>query len=129
MARVHNRAVSRFDLSAVQANILAVLWIEGPLTIGELQSALALGSSTLTGAIDRMERAGLVARQSVVGDRRAFRLVPAVWPEKRKAALLDTLIETETRFFAPLAATERRQLAKLLGKLLDSIGEAEDDDD
>ena len=40
----------------MQAHILATLWIDGTMTIGELQARLMLGSSTLTGAIDRMER-------------------------------------------------------------------------
>jgi MarR family transcriptional regulator, organic hydroperoxide resistance regulator len=120
-ARVHGRAVGRFEISAVQANILAVLWLEGSMTIGELQAALALGSSTLTGAVDRMERANLVKRVEVHGDRRAWRLEPAPWPAKKREALIETLAETERRCFVQLTAAERKQLAVLLEKAIASI--------
>ena len=65
MARTYNKALVPFEISSVQAHILATLWIEGAMTIGELQAHMMLGSSTLTGAVDRMERAGLVKRQPV----------------------------------------------------------------
>jgi DNA-binding MarR family transcriptional regulator len=129
MARAHNRALKRYEVSAVQAHILATLWIGGPLTIGELQAVLALGSSTLTGAIDRMEKAGLLRRLPVPGDRRAFRLEPAAWPAKRKEALLATLSDTEDRCFAALSDAERRDLSRLLDKALTSIRGVDDEDD
>jgi len=68
--------------------VLSVLWLEGPLTIGELQAILALGSSTLTGTIDRMEKAGLVAlvgTEAAVIDSTPHRAPPA--PRARLAVL------------------------------------------
>jgi DNA-binding MarR family transcriptional regulator len=121
VARVHNRAVKRFELSAVQANILAILWAEGDMTIGEVQAELALGSSTLTGAVDRMERAGLVRRVAVAGDRRAVRLQPVAWSPARRQALADTFAATEEACYGDLAAGERRELLRLLRKALGSI--------
>ena len=129
MARAHNRALKRHEVSAVQAHILATLWLGGPMTIGELQSTLQLGSSTLTGALDRMEKVGLVRRLPVAGDRRAFRLEPVAWPQKRKEALLATLNETEDRCFAGLSDGERRELSRLLDKALTSIREVQGGDD
>jgi DNA-binding MarR family transcriptional regulator len=126
VARVHGRAVRSFEVSAVQANILALLWLEGAMTAGVLQEALALGSSTLTGAIDRMEKSGLVERTAVAGDRRAVLLTPANWPRARKDGLVAALLETEARCFAGLTAAERRELARLLGKAIDSIAEVDD---
>jgi DNA-binding MarR family transcriptional regulator len=128
MARVHNRALRPFGISAVQANILGLLWLEGGMTIGELQARLALGSSTLTGAIDRMEKLELVRRAPVAGDRRAFRLEPAAWPSKRREALLETLATTERELLADLTATERRELARLLDKALALEPEGDDDE-
>jgi DNA-binding MarR family transcriptional regulator len=127
MARVYNRALVRFEISSVQAHILATLWIEGPMTIGELQSRLMLGSSTLTGAIDRMERAGLCKRADVEGDRRAFRLQPAEWPVKKRDALLETLAATEDECFRGLNGAERKELSRLLGKALSALTEADDE--
>src|SRR5688500_13668061 len=80
IARVHNRAMRPFEVSAMQANILTTLWVAGPLTVGELQAVLAVGSSTLSGALDRMEKAKLLRRVEVEGDRRSYRLQPVAWP-------------------------------------------------
>lgn len=123
LARIHNAALKPFEISAVQANILASLWIEGSATMGELQSRLALGSSTLTGAIDRMEKQGLVKRTEVPGDRRAYRLEPVAWTSKKRDALLETLSATEDQCLAGLTAAEKRDLGRLLEKALRSIEE------
>lgn len=118
MARVYNKALEPLEISSVQAHILATLWLDGPMTIGELQSRLLLGSSTLTGAVDRMEARGLCRRTEVPGDRRAFRLAPADWPTRKKEALRDTLATTEEACFRALTVAERKELARLLGKAL-----------
>jgi DNA-binding MarR family transcriptional regulator len=128
VARVYNQAFKRFEISAVHANVLVVLWSDGPMTLGELQAELALGSSTLTGAIDRMERAGLVRRVAVEGDRRASRLEPVDWPAKKREALMAEIAETEARCFAGLTAAERKELLRLLGKAIESINEADHGD-
>jgi DNA-binding MarR family transcriptional regulator len=129
IARVHNRAARQFEVSAVQGNILAVLWSEGPMNIGELQALLALGSSTLTGAIDRMERAGLVQRVAAAGDRRAVRLEPVAWPARRREAMAEAFAATEKACYAGLSAAERQDLLRLLGKAIASIEKVDGDDD
>src|SRR5262249_7321073 len=117
----------------VQANILAILWQEGSLLIGELQAELALGSSTLTGAIDRMERAGLVKRTAVPGDRRAVRIEPVGWPQKKREALAQAFAGTEEAAYSDLTPAERRELLRLLNKAIASIEKVDprdnDDDD
>jgi MarR family transcriptional regulator, organic hydroperoxide resistance regulator len=128
MARTYNRALIPFEISSVQAHILATLWIEGAMTIGELQARLMLGSSTLTGAVDRMERGGLLKRLPVEGDRRAFRLLPVTWTAKKAEALMDTLATTEDECFRGLSAAERRTLSQLLGKAL-AVFQGDDDDE
>ena len=127
MARVYNRALMPFEISSVQAHILATLWIEGAMTIGELQARLMLGSSTLTGAVDRMERGGLLKRQSVEGDRRAYRLLPVTWSERKATGLLETLAKTEDEVFRGLTAAERRTLSTLLTKALAPHGGDDDE--
>jgi len=129
VARVHGRAVQRFEISSVQANILAALFVGGAMTVGELQARLALGSSTITGALDRMERQGLCKREKSSADKRSFVVVPPPWPARKREALLDTLEATEQACFARLSAAERRQLAQLLGKAIRSIEEVDGGDD
>jgi DNA-binding MarR family transcriptional regulator len=129
MTRAHNRALKPFGLSAVQGQILGTLWDQGAMTIGELQRCLALGSSTLTGALDRMERAELLRRVPVPGDRRAFRLEPAAWPLKRKQAVVEVARSTDEELFRALSAAERRELGRLLAKVLVALAEEPDGDD
>jgi DNA-binding MarR family transcriptional regulator len=129
VARMHNRALRPFGISAVQGNILAILWSDGPMTIGALQAELALGSSTLTGAIDRMEKAGLLRRVAVEGDRRAVRLEPVAWPAKRRQALAEAVAATEEACYADLSTAERQALARLLRKAVASIEKVDRGDD
>lgn len=114
--RSHNRALRPLGLSAEQAHILGILWFEGPMTIGELQRLLALSSSTLTGAVDRMERMELIRRVPVAGDRRAWRLEPGVMNAGKRRKIERVVSETEEACFAGLNARERSQLLKLLHK-------------
>jgi DNA-binding MarR family transcriptional regulator len=77
----HVAAAVRFDheaaaragltLSTTEASFLALLQIHGPLTPGDLGKLAGISSSgTITGAIDRLERAGYVSRGPCVADRR-----------------------------------------------------------
>ncbi len=63
-----------FDITPPQFNALLVLVFHGNLTMGELCRRLYLASSTVTDLIDRMENAGLVARERDTDDRRVIRL-------------------------------------------------------
>ena len=119
--RAHNKALKPLGLTAVQAHILAILWTEGPMTIGELQRILSLGSSTLTGAIDRMEKTELLRRVPQPGDRRAYRLEPAKWTARRKEELLGTLATVQDDCLACLTQSERKKLLGLLTKVTNAL--------
>jgi DNA-binding MarR family transcriptional regulator len=90
-----------------------------------VQELLALGSSTLTGAVDRMERAGLVSRQDVPRDRRAWRLVPVAWPAKKQRALMQAIADNEEAALSQLTTAERQELVRLLKKANASLAAAE----
>ena len=115
--RASGRALQPFGLSPEQAHILLVLWNEGPMKVGELQRVLALGSATLTGALDRMEKANLVRRVSDKADGRAFRVEPVSFDPRKRAAIEKTLIEMEDACFGALSAREQKELMRLLTKI------------
>ena len=118
--RMHNRALATHGLSAEQAHILSVLWVLGPMTMGQLQRQVALSSGTLTGAIDRMEREGLVARGPSPEDRRAVVLEPRVG--KRKRTQIEASIEaTDAACWCGLSATDRKDLLRLLERAIDQL--------
>jgi DNA-binding MarR family transcriptional regulator len=118
--RASSRALLPFELSAEQAHILLVLWISGPMKIGELQRVLALSSGTLTGALDRMTKARLVRRIAHPEDARAFVVEAVPFESKKRRAIEKTLEDVERDGFAALTAPERRELLRLLTKVVDS---------
>ena len=66
-------------LSPVDLECLDLIQIHGPRTAGDLVKASGLTSGAITGLIDRLERAGYVARESDPNDRR--RVVVRAIPE------------------------------------------------
>jgi DNA-binding MarR family transcriptional regulator len=123
--RLINRATSRrvqpFGVSAEQAHILLVLWLEGPMKIGELQRTLALSSGTLTGALDRMDKAGLIKRVQDPEDGRVWRIEAAQLGARSRRGIEEGLERIEEECFSALTAKERKELLRLLLKLSASI--------
>ena len=119
--RASNQALRAHGLSAEQAHILLVLWFEGPMKVGELQRVLALSSGTLTGALDRMDEAGLVRRVADPHDRRTWRVEPAPFDARRRRAIESVLEKTEEQSFSSLTGPERRELLRLLTKIADGM--------
>jgi DNA-binding MarR family transcriptional regulator len=106
-------------LSTTEASFLALLQIHGPLTPGDLGKRAGISSSgTITGAIDRLERAGYVSRGPCVADRRKIfvilnpgRLAEQNGPRTAHAADIlnrydDTQIDLIADFLARLTEAE-----------------------
>lgn len=60
--------------NGAQGRILYVLWERGRLTITEIGRLTSLAKTTLTGMLDRMESAGLVARVPDLRNRRQIHI-------------------------------------------------------
>ena len=116
--RATGRAMAPYGLSAEQAHILLLLWIEGPIKVGALQRLLLLSSGTLSGALDRMEQAGLVRRVSDPEDGRAFRVEPLRFDARRRGAIERSLEESQAESFSALTPAERVELLRLLRKAI-----------
>ena len=97
-------------LSLVHVNVLAILELDGPLTMRGLAEAMDVSQASATGIVDRMEQRGLVERQRDDEDRRVVRvtltdegrrLVSGMTAERRDhlAAMLDTLTDEELAGF------------------------------
>ena len=124
MTRSH-RALSRVaEQSIVAAGIgltdfaaLEALLHKGPLTLTEIQDKVLLASGSMTAAIDRLEKLGLVVRKSSADDRRA-RVVELTPEGKRVAA---SSFEKHARdlesLMSPLSKKEKTQIYESLKKL------------
>jgi DNA-binding MarR family transcriptional regulator len=98
--------------------VLRVVTDAGPLSQREISDRLGFDPSDMVGALDILEKAGLVERQRDPDDRR--RHAVSVTPAGRKAAdRIDVLLfEAERRALARLDEDERSVLAELVDKAL-----------
>ncbi|WGS18070.1 MULTISPECIES: MarR family transcriptional regulator [unclassified Bradyrhizobium] len=91
------------------------------LTPTALYDATMVTSGAMTGRIDRLEKAGLVERQSDPADRRGT----IVALTKKGFAMIDKVIalhvENERRLLSGLSRKEQETLAGLLGKLIETL--------
>ena len=117
-ARDVGRAFKRYNLHQGEFDVLATLYRTGAphaMNPQKLVAALLLTSGAMT---NRLEQAGLLARTPNPEDRRGVIVaLTAEGVRVIKLVLKDYLRELET-LLAPLNATERRQMAGLLKKLL-----------
>jgi DNA-binding MarR family transcriptional regulator len=72
----NHAANASLGLGASDSQFLTLLRTRGPMTPGQLSEATGLTSGTVTGVIDRLEKADLVRRERVSSDRRKVLVVP-----------------------------------------------------
>jgi MarR family 2-MHQ and catechol resistance regulon transcriptional repressor len=117
VSQIAQRSVEEAGLCLTDFAALEALLHKGPLTITEIQAKVLLASGSMTAAVDRLEKKGLVARRPAPGDRRAK--VLELTPEgshvvetafRRHAAELEAAM-------AVLNQKEKRRLYILLKKL------------
>lgn len=107
-----NTGLCLTDFAALEA-----LLHKGPLAISQIQEKVLLASGSMTAAVDRLEKRGLVVRKSTSSDRRA-RIVELTREGKRVAA---DHFEKHARdledLMSALSRTEKQQVYSSLKKL------------
>lgn len=107
-------------LNWLRATVLAVLGRHGPQSIRALARYLLMQSQNLTALVDRMERAGLVARTRHPTDRRVV-LVMLTQAGTEAAAVADiVLAEVAATVFGAVTEAELPQLLVLLPGVRDA---------
>ena len=111
------RSIANTGLCLTDFAALEALLHKGPLTISQIQEKVMLASGSMTAAVDRLEKKGLVIRTATRTDRRA-RVLELTKEGKRvvEAAFWRHAEELEAAM-AILNATEKRRLYGLLKKL------------
>ena len=111
---LYNHVVAqRVGLGASDGQFMTLLDVHGPLTPGELARLTGMTTGTVTGVLDRLERAGFVARARDTADRRRVVVTPrqdviaqVLHPHyTQQAEGLDAVLRTRTP--AELEAIER----------------------
>lgn len=112
------RLFREHGLTGSQYNILRILRGEGhPLPVLEIASRTVAVVPGITGLIDRLEAAGLVARKRCSHDRRVIHV--EITPEglDRLAAIDAPLESTQAAIMGSLAPDEQQTLSRLLEKI------------
>lgn len=109
---IANTGLCLTDFAALEA-----LLHKGPLTISEIQEKVRLASGSMTAAVDRLEKLGLVVRKASPSDRRA-RVVHLTGEGKRLAASsFERHANDLEALMSALSEAEMEQLYSLLKKL------------
>ena len=85
LSRLAEQSIAKAGICLSDFAALEALLHKGPLTISEIQRKVLLASGSMTAAIDRLEKLGLVVRKLSAKDRRA-RLVELTAEGKRLAS-------------------------------------------
>jgi DNA-binding MarR family transcriptional regulator len=104
------------DLTSTQATLLCVIKDE-PRGMGDLAQLLGVAKNALSGLVDRIERRGLVQRESLQHDRRAVRLSTTALGKEIVGALYADVAERLPDIAGALPADERRRLADSIARI------------
>jgi MarR family transcriptional regulator, lower aerobic nicotinate degradation pathway regulator len=112
-------AASGAGLRSYDYRLLAALDEWGPASQADLARSTSVDPSDVATVLGELERRGLVARTADPTNQR--RNIVSITPAgSRQLRALDRVIDdVQDRVLAPLSANERRQLTKLLRKLVD----------
>lgn len=117
MALLVERWISEAGLSTSDFQLLETLLHKGPLTITEIQKKVLLATGSMTVAVDRVEKKGLVNRTATPGDRRARRLVLTEKGRQLANSLYKEHVEQLKTVMSALDDVETKELYRLLKKL------------
>jgi MarR family 2-MHQ and catechol resistance regulon transcriptional repressor len=110
---IANTGLCLTDFAALEA-----LLHKGPLTISEIQDKVRLASGSMTAAVDRLEKLGLVNRKSSPSDRRA-RIVELTPQGKRLAV---SCFEQHAKDLEALMSALSEKEMELLYRSLKKLG-------
>jgi DNA-binding MarR family transcriptional regulator len=108
-------------VQAVTLMSIASFEVAQPHLVAE---ALSQQSQTVTGVLDRLERAGHVTRLRDMGDRRAVRLQLSTKGESLAREVVASMDAYADQMFAPITAVDLQDLIRGLLSLEASLGAA-----
>jgi MarR family 2-MHQ and catechol resistance regulon transcriptional repressor len=112
------KSISELEMCSSDFAVLEALLHKGPLPVNEIGKKVQLTSGSITVAVDRLEKKGLVERRAHGTDRRA-RIVHLTKAGRKVITRIyaDHAADMERLAFASLTKAERRTLISLLKKI------------
>jgi DNA-binding MarR family transcriptional regulator len=118
VARTADQHAAEQGLGVGHHLVLKMLAAVGACSQQALSEELRIDRSVMVGIADDLEDAGLIRRERNMADRRAYAVTITDVGRRVCTAAAKSEPELLERAFGRLTATERRQLATILGKLL-----------
>src|SRR5512144_430073 len=119
--RLAKEQCAKYGITATQLNALKLLQSVGDLSLSDLSKKMSATNSAITGLVDRMVEAGLVAREQSAEDRRVWK-IRLTAEGKAMAKKVDVapweLLQTALLALPP---AELEQLIKTLLKVADHV--------
>ena len=117
LSLVAERSIANTGLCLTDFAALEALLHKGPLTISEIQDKVRLASGSMTAAVDRLEKLGLVVRKSSPNDRRARIVELTAKGERLAASSFERHAKDLEALMSALSEKEMEQLYGSLKKL------------
>jgi MarR family transcriptional regulator, organic hydroperoxide resistance regulator len=119
--RLAREQCAKLGITATQLNVIKLLQTVGDLSLSELSKRMVATNSTVTGIVDRMVTANLVAREQSADDRRVWK-IKLTAQGKAVAKKIDVAPwEILRDAVMSLPADERTRLIATLDKIVDYV--------
>lgn len=123
--RLLDRRMAEAGASLARTKVLMLVERDGPLRAADIADLFGLAPRTVTESLDRLEREGLVRRDTHAADRR---VKPVTITDKGREAVRATeplRLKLVEQIFGTLSPAERSQLGDIVAKLAGVVSEAE----
>jgi MarR family transcriptional regulator, 2-MHQ and catechol-resistance regulon repressor len=117
LSKIAERSIEDTGLGLTDFVALEALLHKGPQTITEIQSRVLLASGSMTAAVDRLEKKGLIRRTSAPGDRRVKVLKLTPTGRRVVQAAYDRHAADLESAMTVLSPSEKQELRALLKRL------------
>lgn len=111
-------------LHPLHFGMLTMIEAEEPISQQALSGCTGIDPSTMVARMDKLDELGLVERVRSSLDRRSYEIRLSAAGRALLADLRSEAKRHGERFFAPLSASERKQLHELLAKLAAGVDDA-----
>jgi len=111
----------QIEINPAQGRIMFVLWKEDGLPIVELSRRTALGKSTLTSMLDRLEETGYVVRERSATDRRVILIKRTDKDRAMQETYERVSREMSAVYSAGFSERERDELESYLARILENL--------
>lgn len=113
--------LDRLGVTEIEAHLLARLLAKGPLSIAELQRAFGMRPSTLTNALDRLQRRKFLVRESDPADRRTFTVRLTNEGSKAAREVIALVESLEARLAEQVTEKQLEDFLAVIAALEDSV--------